>query len=142
MKFFSVLALCLGFLYSSVALSETDVERNYCNQYYDAGYKQGYGDGQKSYDCKKEKHKSYNKGYGEGLKYKGGYDGGYKTGYDDGYKTGQNDYPSDGNGLCAFVFKFDGFIIQSDDECQSSAVCEDNDINTINVCLLGPLLLE
>lgn len=145
MKFLSIFALCLGFLYSSVAMAtDGDSERNYCQQHYDAGYKKGYGEGQKSYDCKKEKHKSYNKGYGEGLQYKGGYDGGYKKGYDKGYSTARNDYPGGGdtNGFCAFVFKFDGFIIQSDDPCDSSQVCEDNDLNTIDVCLFGPLQLD
>lgn len=139
--------------YSGIALADFEPEagidsgQNYCQQYYDQGYKKGYSEGQNNYDCKKEKHRSYNKGYGEGLKYNGGYDGGYKKGHGDGYKKGydrgyqtaQDEYPS-GSGLCAFVFKFDGFILLSDDSCESSDVCEDNDTNTIDVCLLVPQL--
>ena len=117
------------------------LSNGYCDRFFDQGYKKGhkigYSEGQSSYDCKKERHQSYNKGYGEGILYKGGYDGGYKTGYDTGYKKGQSEYPGGSGGFCAFVFKFDGFIIQTDDECDSSSVCDDNDVNTIDVCLVG-----
>ena len=75
-------------------------------------------------------------GTSKGKNHRGGYDGGYNGGYDDGYKKGQGNYDK-AFGICAFVFKFDGFINESDDECRSSDQCEDNDQNTIDVCLVA-----
>tara|TARA_R110000822_G_scaffold109836_1_gene239825 strand:+ start:734 stop:1159 length:426 start_codon:yes stop_codon:yes gene_type:complete len=139
-KILSYLALLLSFTFSGVALSATidfdETESLYSDEY--SGSKK----------CEKERHKSYNKGYGNGLKHKGGYDGGYKTGYEKGHETGyENGYEkgsydtgNQSEGVCSFVFKFDGFIVVSEDRCRSSDVCEDNDINTIDVCLLVPQL--
>jgi hypothetical protein len=99
---------------------------------YDGGYKSG-----------------HSVGYKKGTKYRGGYDGGYKSGhkkgYDDGYSVGDKDgykrgrdsYDDNGSyGVCAFVFKFDGFINISNFECNGADQCEDNDQNTINVCIV------
>lgn len=115
---------------------------------YDDGYRKGhrigYNKGKKNYDCRAEKSKSYNDGYALGMKHDGGYDGGYNTGYKVGYEGGYTkgydkatgDYSSGVTARCAFVFKFDGFILTTDDQCSRSDQCEDDDANTVNVCLV------
>ena len=119
--------------------------KRWSDHYYKKGYKKGWDESTKlcSNNNAKLYQSWYDKGHGDGYSKgladgKKGSDGDYQRGHDDGYKKAQDQYQGQASGgRCAFVFKFDGVITQTELECSENSQCKDENRNTVDLCVLS-----
>jgi hypothetical protein len=129
----------MGYSYSSSCNKK--IKQSY-NDGFEDGYDDGYSHCNSSYDGgfvdgKKEGWKlGHAKGYAEGKSI--GWKLGQESGYKDGYAKAKAEYPQapEINSTCAYVFKWNGKITTSDISCANETSCDDDNRNTLDLCIL------